>query len=52
MAHYFFDIIADGKLSPNEEGMVLPSIDSPRREASRSLPDLARYKSDQSTRRS
>jgi hypothetical protein len=42
MAQYFFDIIADGKLSPDEEGMILPNMDAARREASRSLADLAR----------
>jgi len=24
MAQYFFDIIADGELVPDEEGMILP----------------------------
>ena len=38
----FFDIIAAGKLSPDEEGMILPNMDAARREASRSLADLAR----------
>jgi len=42
MAHYFFDIITDGKLVPDEEGIVLPNIDAARRKASRALADLAR----------
>jgi hypothetical protein len=42
MAQYFFDIIADGKLVPDEEGMILPDFDAARREASRSLAQLAR----------
>jgi hypothetical protein len=42
MVQYFFDIIADGQLAPDEEGMILPNIDAARREASRSLAHLAR----------
>jgi hypothetical protein len=42
MAQYFFDIIAGGKLSPDEEGMILPNMEAARREATRSLADLAR----------
>jgi hypothetical protein len=42
MAQYFFDVIADGKLIPDEEGMNLPNLDAARREAHRSLADLAR----------
>ena len=41
-ARYFFDIITDGKLVPDEEGIVLPNIDAARRKASRALADLAR----------
>jgi hypothetical protein len=41
MAHYFFDVIADGALVPDEEGMILLNMDAARREASRSLADLA-----------
>jgi hypothetical protein len=42
MAQFFFDIIADGQLALDEEGMILPDIDAARREASRSLAQLAR----------
>ena len=42
MAQYFSDIIADGKLVADEEGMILPDFDAARREASRSLAQLAR----------
>ena len=42
MAQYFFDIIANGQLALDEEGMILPTMDAARREASRSLADLAR----------
>jgi hypothetical protein len=42
MAQYFFDVIADGKLIPDEEGMNLPNIDAARLEATCSLADLAR----------
>jgi hypothetical protein len=41
MARYFFDIITDGKLIPDEEGMNLPDIAAVRWEAQRSLADLA-----------
>ena len=40
MAQYFFDIIADGELVSDEEGMILPDFDAARREAS--LAQLAR----------
>jgi len=30
MAQYFFDIIADGKLVPDEEGMILPDFNAAR----------------------
>jgi hypothetical protein len=42
MAQYFFDVIADGKLIPDEEGMKLPDLAAARQEAHRSLADLAR----------
>ena len=42
MAQYFFDIIAGGELVLDEEGMILPDFDAARREASRSLAQLAR----------
>jgi hypothetical protein len=42
MAQYFFDIIANGQLALDEEGMILPTMDAARREASRSLAHLAR----------
>jgi hypothetical protein len=42
VAQYFFDIIADGKLAPDEEGTILRDIDAARRKASISLANLAR----------
>ena len=42
MAQYFFDVIAEANWSLTKEGMDLPSINAARREASRSLADLAR----------
>jgi hypothetical protein len=42
MTRYFFDVLANGKLAPDEEGMILPNIDAARTEASRALADLAR----------
>jgi hypothetical protein len=42
MALYFFDIITDGILAPDLEGMVLPNMDAARRKASRALANLAR----------
>ena len=42
MMRYFFDITADGELTPDEEGMILPNIDAAWHEASDSLADLAR----------
>jgi uncharacterized protein DUF6894 len=42
MGRYFFDIVADGELTSDEEGMILPNMTSVRHEASRSLADLAR----------
>ena len=42
MTRYFFDVLTNGKLSSDDEGMILPNIDAARTEASRSLGDLAR----------
>jgi hypothetical protein len=42
VTRYFFDIIANDELAPDEEGMILPNMEAARREASRSLADLAR----------
>jgi hypothetical protein len=42
MVRYFFDVIADGALVRDEEGMILPNMDAAQREASQSLADLAR----------
>ena len=42
MTRYFFDVMAAGNLIPDEEGMILPNMEAARREASRSLADLAR----------
>ena len=42
MARYYFDVITGRELIPDEEGMILPNMDAARREASRSLADLAR----------
>ena len=41
MARYYFDVIADGQLVPDEEGMNLPNIAAARWEVHRSLADLA-----------
>jgi hypothetical protein len=42
MGRYFFDVIAAGELTTDEEGMILPDMASVRREVSLSLADLAR----------
>jgi hypothetical protein len=42
MTRYYFDIVADGELVPDEEGMNLPNMDAARHEASHSLADLER----------
>ena len=42
MAKYFFDVFVKGECAPDEEGMILPNTIEARREASRSLADLAR----------
>jgi hypothetical protein len=34
MGRYFFDVIADGELTPDEDGMILPDMASVRREVS------------------
>jgi hypothetical protein len=39
---YYFDVVADGEVIPDEEGMSLPNIDAARREAAFSLAELAR----------
>jgi hypothetical protein len=39
---YYFDVVADGEVIPDEEGMSLPNIDAARREAACSLAELAR----------
>jgi hypothetical protein len=42
MARYYFDVITEREMIPDEEGMILANMDAARREASRSLADLAR----------
>jgi len=42
MTRYFFNVMAAGNLIHDEEGMILPNVEAARREASRSLADLAR----------
>ena len=42
MAKYFFDVFVNGECAPDEEGLILPNTIEARREASRSLADLAR----------
>jgi hypothetical protein len=37
-----FRFIANGELAPDEDGMIPPNMEAARREASRSLVDLAR----------
>ncbi|MBR1249964.1 hypothetical protein JQ609_23935 [Bradyrhizobium sp. AUGA SZCCT0169] len=52
MIRYFFDVVTDGKVNPDEEGLLLPNTASARREASLFLVDFARdrfrFRSDQS----
>ena len=43
MTRYFFDILADDEIVPDEEGMNLPDLQAAVREATDSLADLARY---------
>ena len=42
MTRFFFDVLTNGKLTSDDEGMILPHMDAARTEASRSLGDLAR----------
>jgi len=42
MIRYFFDIITDGEVAPDEEGLFLPDIEAARCEASLSLTEIAR----------
>ncbi|WOH53638.1 DUF6894 family protein [Bradyrhizobium sp. sBnM-33] len=41
MTRYFFDVLTDGKIMP-EEGMILPNMDAARTEATCAIADLAR----------
>jgi hypothetical protein len=41
MAHYFFDFEANGSLSVDEEGLVLPDIDAAHDQALATLVDVA-----------
>jgi hypothetical protein len=43
MTRYFFDILADDEIVPDEEGMNLPDLQAAVREATDSLADLARH---------
>ncbi|MGE0008958.1 MAG: hypothetical protein AB7S92_25710 [Parvibaculaceae bacterium] len=42
MPHYFFDTCEDGHVISDEVGLELPGIEDAKREAARSLADLAR----------
>jgi hypothetical protein len=44
MIRYYFDFVADGRVCPDKEGLILSGIESARREASLSLADLAQDK--------
>jgi hypothetical protein len=39
---FFFDVMTDGEVISDEEGMRLPNIDAAKREATYSLADLAK----------
>jgi len=41
MTRYFFDVLNNGNVASDDEGMILPSMDAARREAYRTLGDLA-----------
>ena len=43
MTRYFFDILADDEIFPDEEGMNLPDLQAAVREAADFLADLARH---------
>jgi hypothetical protein len=40
MIRYYFDIVTNGKVAPDKEGLLLPGPDSARREASLSLAEI------------
>lgn len=42
MTRYFFDIVSDGDVAVDEEGLLLPGLEAARRMASSSLAELAR----------
>lgn len=42
MSRYYFDIIEDDEVTPDEEGVELPDLVDARREAVQSLADIAR----------
>lgn len=42
MTRYFFDVIEDDQVTPDEEGVELPGIEEARREAVQSLSDMAK----------
>jgi|SRR5215204_5082261 len=42
MRRYFFDVRDGNNLAPDEEGMILPSIEAVQEEAAMSLADMAR----------
>jgi hypothetical protein len=42
MARFYFDVRQDGKIAPDDEGMILPDIEAVKREAVLSLAEMAR----------
>jgi len=42
MVRFYFDIRQDGKVVPDEEGMVFPDMEAVKREAIQSLIEIAR----------
>lgn len=42
MSRYYFDIVEDDQVAPDEEGIDLPDLVEARREAVHSLADIAR----------
>jgi hypothetical protein len=42
MIRYFFDIVIDDEVTPDEEGLLLPNIERARHEATLSLAEIAR----------
>ena len=42
MIRYYFDIVIDGEVAVDDEGLLLPDVAAARREASVSLTEIAR----------